>query len=95
MNDVAVRRAAACFWPHPAELTQSNQASGRRRLSPPAAKPDTQRSLGEPGDEAEEIGWMQGLSSRLSAYSLDSDPSEAGEPADDDADDSDSREDAD
>jgi hypothetical protein len=71
------------------------EASGRRRLSQPAAKPDTQRSLGEPGDEGEEIGWMQGLSSRLSAYSLDSDPSEAGEPADEDADDSDSREDAD
>ena len=71
------------------------EASGRRRLSQPAAKPDTQRSLGEPGDEGEEIGWMQGLSSRLSAYSLDSDPSEAAEPADDDVDDSDSREDAD
>ena len=71
------------------------EASVRRRLSQPAAKPDTQRSLGEPGDEGEEIGWMQGLSSRLSAYSLDSDPSEAAEPADDDVDDSDSREDAD
>jgi hypothetical protein len=70
-------------------------ASGRRRLSQPASKPDTQRSLGEPGDEGEEIGWMQGLSSRLSAYSLDSDPSEAEESADDDADDSESREDAD
>ena len=74
------------------------EASGRRRLSQPAAKPDTQRSLGEPGDDGEEIGWMQGLSSRLSAYSLDAEPSEHEEPADEDdgeADDAETREDAD
>ena len=55
------------------------EASGRRRLSQAAPKPDTQRSLGEHGDEGDEIGWMQGLSSRLSAYSLDTEP---GEPVD-------------
>jgi acetyl-CoA synthetase/medium-chain acyl-CoA synthetase len=61
------------------------EAPARRRISQPADKPDTQRSLGEPGDEGEEIGWMQGLSSRLSAYSLDTEPGAAGEPHDEDA----------
>jgi hypothetical protein len=27
-------------------------------------------SIGEPGDEADEMGWMKGLSSRLNAYNL-------------------------
>jgi hypothetical protein len=36
----------------------------------------------DPGDEGEEVGWMQGLSNRLSAYSLDADP-ETPEPAQD------------
>jgi hypothetical protein len=33
----------------------------------------------EPGDESDEVGWMQGLSSRLSAYTVSEDgsPSEA------------------
>ena len=68
------------------------EASGRRRLSQAAPKPDTQRSLGEPGDEGDEIGWMQGLSSRLSAYSLDTEPGEAGETVDEDAGDPDDAE---
>lgn len=68
------------------------EATGRRRLSQPASKPDTQRSLGDPGDEGEEIGWMQGLSSRLSAYSLDAEPGEAGEAVDEDAGDPDDTE---
>jgi hypothetical protein len=43
-------------------------------------------SENEPGDEAEEIGWMQGLSNRLSAYSLDAEPSASeSSTADDDA----------
>ena len=48
---------------------------GRRRPGGPLrdTKPD-RPSEGEPGDEAEEIGWMQGLSNRLSAYSLDAEP---------------------
>jgi len=51
---------------------------GRRRPGGPLrdTKPD-RRSEGEPGDEAEEIGWMQGLSNRLSAYSLDAEPQPA------------------
>ena len=68
-----------------ADTGGQRETGERKRSSSPAAKPDTQRSLGEPGDEGEEVGWMQGLSSRLSAYSLDTDPPEPGEP--DDADD--------
>ena len=74
------------------DTSAKREASGRRRLTQPASKPDTQRSLGEPGDEGDEIGWMQGLSSRLSAYSLDTEPDAAGEPDDADADET--REDA-
>jgi hypothetical protein len=45
----------------------------------------------EPGDEVEEVDWMQGLSSRLSAYSLAGDDDERGDengsgPGPDDAD---------
>ena len=83
----------------PTEFPQADtggqrETGERKRSSSPAAKPDTQRSLGEPGDEGDEVGWMQGLSSRLSAYSLDTNPPEPGEP-DDEADDAERREDAD
>jgi acetyl-CoA synthetase/medium-chain acyl-CoA synthetase len=37
----------------------------------------SRQSDGEPGDEVEEVGWMEGLSTRLSAYSLASDEPEA------------------
>lgn len=46
---------------------------GRRSTVGPDGRDDRDRSLGDPGDEPEEVGWMQGLSSRLSAYSLDTD----------------------
>ena len=40
----------------------------RRSIETSAAS--VERSIGEPGDEADEIGWMKGLSNRLSAYNL-------------------------
>jgi acetyl-CoA synthetase/medium-chain acyl-CoA synthetase len=41
------------------------------RPSPvPGRKPKRQRSTDDPGDEPQETGWMHGLSTRLSAYSL-------------------------
>jgi acetyl-CoA synthetase/medium-chain acyl-CoA synthetase len=50
--------------------------AGRRRLGAAPRSGKVERpSENEPGDEAEEIGWMQGLSNRLSAYSLDAEPS--------------------
>ena len=43
----------------------------RRRPVRGAGKPKRGKSeAAEPGDEAEEVSWMQGLSNRLSAYSL-------------------------
>jgi hypothetical protein len=44
--------------------TDEEQRSGKERR---------RRSSHEPGDESEQTGWMQGLSSRLSAYSLSGD----------------------
>jgi acyl-coenzyme A synthetase/AMP-(fatty) acid ligase len=41
----------------------------------------------EPGDESGEVGWMAGLSNRLSAYSLSEEERQAGEEADADDDD--------
>jgi acetyl-CoA synthetase/medium-chain acyl-CoA synthetase len=42
----------------------------RRPAPAPARKPKRERSTDDPGDEPAETGWMQGLSTRLSAYSL-------------------------
>jgi hypothetical protein len=56
----------------------------RRRPAPDQGKSTRGKSGAEPGDEAEEISWMQGLSSRLSAYSLaEEEASSAGEPDED------------
>ncbi len=41
-----------------------------RRTRPQQPEKRSSPSAGEPGDEAEEVGWMHGLSNRLSAYSL-------------------------
>ena len=44
----------------------------------------------EPGDESEEVSWMEGLSNRLSAYSLaGEEASPRSEPNDDESDDAD------
>ncbi len=51
------------------------KAEPRPPAQAPAPVPDKRprrgRSAPEPGEEGEDVGWMQGLSSRLSAYSLD------------------------
>ena len=56
----------------------------RRRPAPDPGKSKRGKSgAAEPGDEAEEVSWMEGLSNRLSAYSLaeeDGDASSAEEP---------------
>ena len=45
-----------------------------RRAAPTSkSKPTRGSSTGEPGDEPQEVSWMQGLSTRLSAYSLGED----------------------
>ena len=36
----------------------------------------------EPGDEGNEVGWMAGLSNRLSAYSLSDDEAQSGDEPD-------------
>ena len=43
---------------------------------------DRRRSSHEPGDDGEETGWMQGLSNRLSAYSLSEQDSASDDPDD-------------
>ncbi|HET9462159.1 MAG TPA: AMP-binding protein [Gaiellaceae bacterium] len=45
----------------------------RRRPPPDPRKKRGKSGAAEPGDEAEEVSWMQGLSNRLSAYSLGED----------------------
>jgi acyl-coenzyme A synthetase/AMP-(fatty) acid ligase len=61
----------------------------RQRPESPPTDPKRHGSTAEPGDEADETSWMQGLTSRLSAYSLDEEGREKGgeeqDPADADA----------
>ena len=57
--------------------------TSRPRPKPAPGKPKRGRSTGEPGDEAEEVGWMEGLSNRLSAYSLAEEESSSDESDDD------------
>ena len=64
----------------------------RSKDEKPATRDDKRglsRSTGEPGDETEEVTWMEGLSTRLSAYSLaqEDDPGAPAPPEADDADD--------
>ena len=49
------------------------QAESRPPAPAPDARPKRDRSAPEPGEESQDVGWMEGLSSRLSAYSLDGD----------------------
>ncbi len=50
----------------PPDRTPQERRTGKERRG---------RSSYEPGDENDETGWMQGLSNRLSAYSLSEDDS--------------------
>ena len=75
--------------------TESDRAATPKRprpeTSPPTDKNDRRsRSTGEPGDELEEVDWMGGLSTRLSAYSLSQEDEERiAEDADDGPDEAD------
>jgi len=67
------------------ESSPGDETPARRRRTRVEQKPDGSRSLGDPGDEPEEVGWMQGLSSRLSAYSLGGDLDQATDEPEDEA----------
>lgn len=58
--------------------TTGPQSGQRQRPATPPPAPKRRGSAAEPGDEAEETTWMRGLSSRLSAYSLDEDEEKQG-----------------
>jgi hypothetical protein len=62
------------------DAPRESRRAPRRR--PPAETGTSKHSseAAEPGDESTEVNWMQGLSNRLSAYSL-SDEEAGGEPA--------------
>jgi acyl-coenzyme A synthetase/AMP-(fatty) acid ligase len=81
-------------FPTPGERSESERASGeeRPRARPPRRTIETstaiEPSIGEPGDEADEMGWMKGLSSRLTAYNLgENDTPSRPEPDKDDSED--------
>ena len=75
-RDPAQRDTAERGTAEPAERPAEPEKKRRRRR--------TSRSAGEPGDEQEGMGWMDGLSNRLSAYSLaDGGEDAADEEADD------------
>jgi len=64
------------------DVRESRRPSRQR---PPAEPKSSKRSTepAEPGDEGVEVSWMEGLSNRLSAYSLSEDESPAADPDDD------------
>lgn len=68
-----------------AERRRDAPKAPRRRPAADSGTPKRSKSgAAEPGDEAEEISWMKGLSNRLSAYSLaEKEESSAGEPDED------------
>ena len=70
-----------------AERKRETPKAPRRRPAPSPTKSKRGKSgAAEPGDEAEEVSWMAGLSNRLSAYSLAEEEEaagSAGEPVED------------
>ena len=72
-----------------AERKRDAPKTPRRRPAAGPAKPKRGKSGGaEPGDESEEVSWMEGLSNRLSAYSLaEEDASPGVEPPEDEPED--------
>ena len=69
--------------------TSRARAGARPARRPPAESKPSKRSTepAEPGDEGGETNWMEGLSNRLSAYSLSEDEAPAAaEPEDDEKD---------
>jgi acyl-coenzyme A synthetase/AMP-(fatty) acid ligase len=65
------------------EETQDTPRRERRSDDRRTGKDRRRLSSHEPGDEADETGWMQGLSNRLSAYSLSEDGSGPADPEQD------------
>jgi hypothetical protein len=64
----------------PPERTESRAERKRRQKETPAAKRSRRRrSDPEPGEEYQETGWMQGLSNRLSAYTIEENENGTGE----------------
>jgi hypothetical protein len=59
-------------------------APRRQAAEPPKGKRSTEPA--EPGDEGAEVGWMAGLSNRLSAYSLSDEDVAADSEADEQSD---------
>ncbi len=62
-------------FPTLGERAESDHPAGQEpRARPPRrlieASTALEPSIGEPGDEADEMGWMKGLSNRLNAYNL-------------------------
>ena len=71
--------------PHPSGAATQEPVPAPREKRPPQAPVSSRRgrrdqSAQDPGDEAEAVDWMDGLSSRLSAYSLADDSSAPKDP---------------
>jgi hypothetical protein len=67
-----------------AERKREPKAPRRRRAPEPGKSKRGKSGGAEPGDDAEEVSWMQGLSNRLSAYSLaEEEAGSTGEPTGD------------
>jgi acyl-coenzyme A synthetase/AMP-(fatty) acid ligase len=66
------------------EDSRETPRAPRRRPAGEVAKPKRSSEPAEPGDETGEVGWMAGLSNRLSAYSLSEDESPQDSESDDD-----------
>ena len=70
-----------------ADRDDDDSRDTRRAPRPrPQAEPNTSKRStepAEPGDEGGEVGWMEGLSNRLSAYSLSEDEAQAAADSDD------------
>jgi hypothetical protein len=63
---------------------RETRRSPRRRPPAESGKAKHSAEPAEPGDETTEVGWMHGLSNRLSAYSLADEEGQASEEAGDD-----------
>ena len=71
--------------PRPDRDEDDTRESRRAPRTRPPADPSTSKhstDSAEPGDEGNEVGWMEGLSNRLSAYSLSEDEERAASDAD-------------
>ncbi|HEU5489515.1 MAG TPA: AMP-binding protein [Gaiellaceae bacterium] len=92
--DETPSQAAGIYFPPvtafptlPADRDEDEPRESRRTARPrPAAESGKSKTEpAEPGDEVGEVGWMAGLSNRLSAYSLsEDDAAPAADPDDDD-----------